>query len=33
MAVLNQCTQLLTEASECESALAQLDEKRDRGFL
>ncbi len=33
MALLNQCTQLLSEASECESALAQLDAKRDKGFL
>ncbi|MEE4190462.1 MAG: transglutaminase family protein [Halieaceae bacterium] len=33
MALLNQCTQLLNQANECESALAKLDAKRDEGFL
>ena len=33
VAVLNQCTQLLDAAADCESALADLDARRDAGFL
>ena len=33
VAVLNQCTQLLQEASDCESMLAKLDEKLNSGLL
>ncbi len=33
LAVLNQCTQLLDKASECEAMLTELDAKRDSGLL
>jgi tetratricopeptide (TPR) repeat protein len=33
MAVLNQCTQLLTTAPQCEVALQQLDDRYEAGFM
>ena len=33
MAVLNQCTQMLTSAPQCEVALRELDGKYESGYL
>ena len=33
MGLLNQCTQALDEAKRCASALQELDDKHDSGYL